>query len=249
MKNALTLIIPYRKRQLAFYSFYNWLTDSSKNSQNLPDIIFIESDKTPSLGVQEKIEEIGFKYFFIHNDGVFHKTSLLNHGLHLVTTKYLMAYDIDLIPYKNSLLLHLELAKTAPLFLITGYRLMVQQSFIDNEDNLDSIIKQATISPEDQPSALKKHLTSHEKFGVLPLFRTEELHKIGGWDENFVGWGGEDQDIIQRYCQEGYNLCRVPDLVYLHLNHQHNSDWYSPKIINKNREYYYQKYNHNGSNS
>ncbi|MBE9222154.1 hypothetical protein IQ215_05535 [Cyanobacterium stanieri LEGE 03274] len=247
MKNELTLIISYRQRQLGFYSFYNWFTSLHFGLKNIVKIIFIESDTQPTLAIQEKIEKIGASYFFVQNNGVFHKTALLNHGLNLVDTKYLMAYDIDLIPHNNSLFTHLEIAKKSSFFLVTGYRLMVQQPLVDNKNDLNFIVEQSAIAPEDQPSALKKHLTSHERFGVLPLFRTEELQKIGGWDENFIGWGGEDQDIIQRYCNEGYHLCRVPDLVYLHLNHHHNPDWYSPDIVNKNREYYYRKYKNNDS--
>jgi len=245
MKNELTFVISYRQRQLAFYSFYSWFTSLDCELEDLPEVIFIESDKKPNLAIQEKLEKIGIKYFYVQNNSVFHKTSLLNHGLNLVDTKFLTAFDIDLIPYRNSLLRHLEIAKKSSSFLVTGYRLMAPQPFIDNKSDLDSIIVRSAIAAEDESSALKKHLTSHEKFGVLPLFRTEELKKIGGWDENFVGWGGEDQDIIQRYCNLGYTLCRVPDLLYLHLHHNHNQDWYSPEIINKNREYYYRKYKDN----
>ncbi|MGY6530821.1 MAG: glycosyltransferase family 2 protein [Cyanobacterium sp.] len=249
MKSELTLIISYRQRQLGFYSFYNWFTSLHFELRDLLKVVFIESDKQPSLTIQEQLEKIGINYFFVQSDGVFHKTSLLNHGLNLVNTKYSMAYDVDLIPYKNSLFDHLDIAKKSAFLLVTAYRLMVKQSFIDDKSDLNSIIEQSAIAPEDKPRALKKHLISHEKFGVLPIFRTEELERIGGWDEEFVGWGGEDQDMIERYSNLGYNLCRVPDLVYLHLNHHHNSDWYSPEIIKKNREYYYQKYSKNDSKS
>lgn len=249
MENDLTLIIPYRQRQQAFNSFYGWFLSCQNKKLPLPKVIFIESDKTPSLEIQKKAEQIGFKYFFVENKKVFHKTSILNIGLNEVSTIFVTPYDIDLIPYQNTLSHHLQLAKTSPCLLVTGYRLMISQSFLKPDDNLESIIKQSAIAPEDQPGPLKKYLTSYEKFGVLPLFLTEKLKNIGGWDENFVGWGGEDQDIIHRYCNQDYTLCRVPDLVYLHLEHHHNSNWYSPEIINKNREYYHRKYNKNDSQS
>ena len=31
----------------------------------------------------------------------------------------------------------------------------------------------------------------------------DRLLEISGWDEKFVGWGGKDQNIIERYLQDG----------------------------------------------
>lgn len=95
------------------------------------------------------------------------------------------------------------------------------------------------------PTALWKHLTKHEKFGVVPFFQRERLSEIGGWDEEFVGWGAEDQDLIERYLKNGYALCRCPELVYLHLFHKQETRWTEPFLVQQNRDYYYWKAHHN----
>lgn len=241
MTNELTLLIPYRQREKALGSFCDWLI-RTRNSEVCPDVrvLLLEGSLTPTEKVCMMTANAGIEYYFIENEGVFHKTRLLNFGLKLVSSHYVLAYDVDLIPYRYSLLRHLHLTKSSPLFLVTGYRLMLDRASLIGS-NLDEEIERATIAPEDLPTALKKHLTSFEKFGVLPMFETELLQQLGGWDENFLGWGGEDQDLIERYSRLGFTLCRVPELVYLHLHHGYEPDWHSPDILTRNRSYYYDK--------
>jgi predicted glycosyltransferase involved in capsule biosynthesis len=241
MPDLLTLLIPYRQREKALVSFCEWSIDA-RNSKACPQIrvILIEGSSTPTENVAAIAAKAGIEYYFVKNEGVFHKTRLLNFGLKLVSSNYVLAYDVDLIPYGNSLLRHLHLTQSSSHFLVTGYRLMCDRpSLIDN--NLDEECDRSSIAPEDMPTALKKHLTSFEKFGVLPMFETKLLQQLGGWDENFLGWGGEDQDLIERYSRLGFTLCRVPELVYLHLNHDREPDWYSSEILTRNRSYYYSK--------
>ena len=111
INDRLTLLIPYRRRNLAFNSFYNWLLWYKKenNQTSLPfQILFIENDLRPTDTVKEKIEKLGGRYYFLQGEGVFHKTYLLNFALNLVNTQFVVAYDVDLIPYQDSLIRHLK---------------------------------------------------------------------------------------------------------------------------------------------
>lgn len=242
MLYELTLLIPYRQREKALESFCDWLIHA-RNSLICPDlrVILLEGNDRPTEKVCKIAAQAGIEYYFIENLGVFHKTRLLNFGLQLVSSDYVLAYDVDLIPSRSSLQHHLQLARSSPLFLVTAYRLMLNQPSLIGRDLQEEVVNEAAIAPEDMPTALKKHLTSFEKFGVLPMFKTELLKQLGGWDENFLGWGGEDQDMIERYSKLGVTLCRVPALVYWHLHHDYNPDWHSPEILTRNRRYYYGK--------
>ncbi|TXH10799.1 MAG: glycosyltransferase [Hyphomicrobiaceae bacterium] len=42
---------------------------------------------------------------------------------------------------------------------------------------------------------------------------------IGGFDEEFVGWGGEDEDIANRLYRLGIPFCALPECVVYHLDH------------------------------
>ena len=79
-----------------------------------------------------------------------------------------------------------------------------------------------------QPSLLKTSLlhyrsNSHtNKSWSYIFFKRDRLLAINGWDEKFIGWGGEDRDIIERYLIDAQFLARFPEFIYLHLPHPPN---------------------------
>jgi N-terminal domain of galactosyltransferase len=239
----LTLLIPYRNRMSALLSLLKWL-----QLHGFPAawpglrILLLEGAESASVEVQSLCQSYGLAYHFLDMGPVFHKTKLLNLGLSLTQTRYITAYDTDLLPLNPSTLRkHLQLAINSPALLITGYRLMLETESWSGAPTLTELATSGQIAPEDQPTALRKHLLEQERFGVLPLFATERLQELGGWDESFLGWGGEDQDMIERYLGQTMSLCRVPELVYLHLAHDYHPDWHNPALIEQNRHYYYRK--------
>ncbi|MEM6451450.1 MAG: galactosyltransferase-related protein [Cyanobacteria bacterium P01_D01_bin.105] len=238
----LSLITPYRDRlshlttQLAW-----WQQFSFKQSI---EWIVIELTATPSDAVKKLLFQQSVQYLHLPCEGAFHKTKAMNLGLRAASGKLVAAFDVDLIPLGKTLRQHCELAEAAPNFLVTGYRLMAQTETVDIE-SLDKAADAAALGPEENPSALRKYLLKGERFGVMPLFWRDRLQAIHGWDEAFIGWGAEDQDLIERYLADRENgadrrsLCRCPDLTYLHLKHEPAADWNSEALTQKNRAYYY----------
>jgi hypothetical protein len=94
----------------------------------------------------------------------------LNLGLTLSQTEFVAPFDVDLIPIgdRDTFKRHLQLAILAPKFLVTRYRVMVEQETV-NIDELDTILEQTSIAPEDKPTPFWKHLIRGERFGVVPL--------------------------------------------------------------------------------
>ncbi|MFH7241501.1 MAG: glycosyltransferase [Spirulina sp.] len=245
---SLSLVTIYRRRphhlavQRAWWQrclAQFWLTHPN---QNLPwEWIVVEADDAPTPGLREDLEQHQARYLFLSNPGTLHKTKALNLGLHQAQGTYLTPLDVDLIPLGNTLTDHLHLASLSPQGLVTGYRLMAATTTV-KLDRLDEALAAATIAPEDQPTALRKHLIQGEKFGVLPYFLRQHLLDIQGWDEAYVGWGAEDQDLIERYLAASRSyLLRSPQLVYLHLHHEADPDWREPATIAANRRIYYSK--------
>ncbi len=208
--------------------------------------IVVEADDAPTPGLREDLEQHQAHYVFLPNPGTLHKTKALNLGLHQAQGTYLTPLDVDLIPLGNTLADHLHLASLSPQVLVTGYRLMAATTTV-NLDRLDEALVTATTAPEDQPTALRKHLIQGEKFGVLPYFQRQCLLDICGWDEAYVGWGAEDQDLIERYLAASHSyLLRSPQLVYLHLHHDADPDWREEATIAANRRHYYSKAQRSG---
>lgn len=235
----LSLITIYRNREQHLRSQLVWW---QQNATLLKDCewIVIEADTMPSSGIKKMLQSQNIQYQFMENSGILHKTKALNLGLKLTQGKYVTPFDVDLIPVQKTLMKHLDLAEVSPKILVAGYRVMTSvESVLPNE--IEGILEQSTIAPEDQPSALYKHLLKNERFGTLPFFERQRLLEIQGWDENFIGWGAEDQDLIERYLETSRYLCRSPHLVYLHLHHEPEFQWREETNIIANRQKYYQK--------
>lgn len=224
----LSLIVTYRQRETHLKAQLDWW--KNRVTQDI-ELIIVEADEQPSTWIESAIAS-PIKYAFLPCKGVFHKTKALNLGLSLAQGEFVAPFDVDLIALGNTLCQHLQIAQLAPQLLVTGYRIMSQAEEPMAKDSW-------TIAPEDMPTALRKQLIDGERFGVVPYFNRHRLLKIGGWDEKFVGWGGEDQDIIERYLQAGYHLCRCPQLVYLHLPHPPNQLWTETSLVEQNRKHYY----------
>ncbi|WP_373538148.1 galactosyltransferase-related protein [Microcoleus sp.] len=237
----LSLIITYRQRehhlktQLAW-----WKTQASSNLLSICEIILIELDRVSSPWILPEITNLPISYNYLPWAGTFHKTKALNLGLSLSRGQWVTAFDVDLIPYQNTLERHLKMAQISSQMLVTGYRMMCDKACLDFEQN-SAIIEELKVAPEDRPTALFKHLTRRERFGVAPIFQRQRLIEIGGWDETFIGWGAEDQDIVERYLGEDRYFCRSPELIYLHLAHQPDPNWSESQWIEQNRQHYYAK--------
>ena len=185
------------------------------------EIIVVESAENPIHG--ELCRSLDIRYAFDRCVGTFHKSRLLNAALAMAKGDFVAPYDIDLLPLGTTAGLHLALAVAHPQLLITGFRLMSSHE-LPTED-LESMRSEATLGPENGPTAILKWLVQNERFGVVPHFRRDALNSLGGWDERYVGWGAEDQDMLERYLALGVSLMASPDLVYIHLHHPPDPDW------------------------
>lgn len=235
---GLSLITPYRDRLHHLTNQLAWWAQCSPSFRQHLDWLIIEVSSAPSPGLEEMLQQQQIRYLHFPCAGPFHKTKALNLGLSHAYEDLIAAFDVDLIPLGKTLERHLALTRRSPHFLVTGYRLMAATETVDLKE-LDTAISQASLGPEDQPTALRKHLLSGERFGVMPIFWRDRLEVINGWDETFVGWGAEDQDLIERYLSPEATLCRCHELTYLHLKHGPAKDWNSPSLTEANRTYYY----------
>ena len=122
---------------------------------------------------------------------------------------------------------------------MTGYRLLTRRTRVGPAE-IRSVAEKARVSSEDGKSALRKHLLFGERFGHVPMFQRTTLESIGGWDEKFLGWGSDDQDVIERYLKASDSVfIRSPDFAYLHLFHRQAPLWNEKRFVDDNRRRYY----------
>jgi hypothetical protein len=230
----LTLLIPYRKRLQHLKTFVRWFADDPSYGGRV-EAILLELDGAPSEA-REMARASGLRYQFIECAGVFHKTLALNRGLSLAVGTLVTSFDIDLVPINDALNRQLRAALESPAVLFTAYRLLSRRTQVAPEE-VAGAAETARISSEDGRSALRKYLVNGERFGQVPLFETETLRRLRGWDESFIGWGAEDQEVIERYVSAaGKVFVRAPDFTYLHLFHKPAAFWNEPELTAENRK-------------
>jgi predicted glycosyltransferase involved in capsule biosynthesis len=71
---------------------------------------------------------------------------------------------------------------------------------------------------------------------VCSCFPAKLFDELGGLFEGYVGWGCEDQDLIERMCLSELTLVRSYDLLYFHLPHGHETGWREAALIAQNRK-------------
>lgn len=226
----ISLIVTYKKRRehleqlIAYFSRINF-------NINI-EIVLIEGDVTDSLSHDVTLLPY-MRYHHMPMEGVFHKVKLLNIGLQMARGKYVIPYDVDLLPLNGALDTTFRLAKNSPGVLVSGYRLMSPTPHYDENPEVWGY------APEDSQSAIRKQILNGERFGVCPAFLRTRLLDIGGWNEKFQGWGGEDQEIIERYCATGVELARFPGIAYVHLDHDVAEGWNDEQLTQRNRDLYH----------
>lgn len=237
----LSLIVAYRNRPEQLRSLLNWFPEAVRRSAAALELIIVESSVAPSL--DNASLPPGVKYHYERGDGPFNKSRLLNHGLALATGEFVTSFDVDLFPYDLSFKTHLALARESERILVVGYRMTTTWRSFSIED-LANVQGTAGVARENlHEGFLRDQLLHKHRFGHTPLFRKKYVDALNGWDEQYVGWGAEDQDMIHRYLGTDRFLLTSPDIVYLHLEHGHVADWNDGELTRKNREYLYKKLN------
>ena len=146
------------------------------------EIVLVEQDKF------SKISELNLrlKHIFIKTNMPFNKSWAFNVALKYVKTPIIIFGDSDLIMDPSSFI---ESVKYLDNFdVVNPYNSVIdltpQESLID----INSILNINRIGRGDAADDIQKVPLC----GGIIMFKKEALIKIGGWNEDFIGWGAED---------------------------------------------------------
>ena len=144
----------------------------------------------------------------------YHRTRQLNEMLNIVNTPVVVNYDIDVILPVDS---YIESEKliiegTSDFVYPYGdgqYQREISLAFNRNDFNVNFDLQSID-------NKLLKTITS--KYGHCVFANTKKYIECGGENENFIGYGPEDQERENRFITLKYNVSRVDNLVY-HFEH------------------------------
>ena len=147
------------------------------------EIIIVEQDKTQKL---KESDHRARHYIFLEHNGPFEKGWAFNVGTKYATTDTIIFGDSDVImdptEFKNTL----KEFKNNEYDVLNPYKSVVD--LLKNENNL----------PFDKLKSIPRAgrgENDHQKVpfcGGITIWKRDAVTKVGGWAEEFMGWGAED---------------------------------------------------------
>lgn len=174
-----TFIVAYRHRTDRIFNLkrvLDWILGF-----NGVEVIIVEQDDAPRL---HAFTLRGFKHIFVKSDLPFNKANAFNVGLKAASSDVVVFGDSDLIMNPTAFIDSLK--KLEEFEAVSPYNRVIDLE--QNEVNMS--IEQMMMIPRSGRGEF-----DHQKVplcGGIIMFRKEAIHRIGGWCEDFIGWGGED---------------------------------------------------------
>lgn len=211
-------------------STYNWpealtLVLKALNEQSYHNFEVVVADDGSTESTQLAIEKLQPDYriplrHIWHEDQGFRLSAIRNKAIQATEGEYLIFLDGDCIPRKDFIEQHANLAESGRF--VTGNRVLLSESFTSTvlaeqipvqiysmaewfihrlRGNINRLLPLITLP-------LKKWRTRNQTkwrraIGCNIAAWKSDLITINGFDEDFVGWGYEDSDLVIRLIKSG----------------------------------------------
>ncbi len=163
-----------------------------------------------------------------HEDHGYQRSKILNRAIDQARSDWVVLTDADCLMERHFIEDHLRMAE--PRGYIQGNRAYVKETACEGfRPVLAKVIPRLLANQmENRKAAIRCPLLDklrgphHWNMPVGANFSTSKkaMEEIDGFDESFMGWGGEDVDVFDRLKQCGYTgKYPVNQTVLYHLNH------------------------------
>lgn|SRR5574343_321297 len=219
---AFTYIIGYRHRQdriLNLRRVLDWI-----NGFSGAQVIVVEQD------THSKIQHMNLKcqHIFVKSKMPYNRSWAFNIGTKYAQSNIVVYGDCDLIMNPNEFIEGLKAIENHDV--VSPYRSVIDLTADETAGDFNSVFN------INRPGRGENDNQKINLCGGIVIFRKDSIMKIGGWCQEFVGWGGEDDFQTMKVTRLGLTSVEMPYRVY-HLWHereQPNMTWYqrSLKILN-----------------
>jgi len=172
-----------------------------------------------------------------HEDKGFRLAEIRNKAIQRASCEYIIQIDGDVILSKRFISDHIHFAQKN--CFITGSRVLLDEKMTE-EALKNEIYHFSCLTPRlrNRPNAIRFPLFNsfiqlqnqllkklyHGIRGCNMSFWRQDLIDINGYDENFVGWGREDSDIVIRLVKKGVFKKKIKfAAIQFHLYHKENN--------------------------
>ncbi len=178
-------------------------------------VTVVESDTAPTW--RDTVEPLVDHYVFARHDGHFNKSWAVNVGVRDTPgePELICVLDTDILADRRFLSRNLDrMAREPELSAFLPYRRMY---CLDPETSAAAVRRRCERGEADVPLDAVRSLVLKEPPGACLWARSTIFDAIGGFDERYQGWGGEDDDVVARLSLAG-RFTRFDDPL-LHLAH------------------------------
>lgn len=176
------------------------------------NIIIIEADNFQKVNIQNDSVEY---HFIFDNQAIFHRTKYLNQLLNLATTPIVAIWDADAIALPHLVLDAVNKIKLGEYVMSFPY----DGRFYDMSPAVTQTFQKTLNYNLLEKNISMMHLM-HGYYSVGGAFIVDKSRyiKIGGENENFLGWGPEDAERVKRIEINGLSIYRSVGPLF-HLSH------------------------------
>lgn len=140
-----------------------------------------------------------------HEDDGFRKTIILNKAIALATGEYIIEIDGDVIPERHFIQDHIDVMRSG--YFVCGSRVMLQS---------DGSVRPSHYVNTFRCRLFRKLIATHKpKFSVRHVlgcnfaFWRADFIAVNGYNEDIVGWGHEDIELVFRLMSKGIKERRL----------------------------------------
>jgi len=216
------------------------------NRDDFDEVVISDDGSSPQTveKVKARLGHYSFPIEYVwRNSDQFELAASRNQGVRAAKGDYLIIFDCDFLAMPGTIAQHVRLRKrgrfvagrckyltekqTADLFAQDS----LKEGYLENlyRTQNDAELKKLNFRYHRRNILTRMGLANAKKHSIgshISIYR-EDLQKVNGYDENFVGWGGEDNDLSQRLVSVGI-LC-IPALVKTRLLHM----WHPTELDGK----------------
>jgi len=197
-----------------------------------PEIIVVDQDNHRASDRPKPVVDAvphTIHYYHLHHPGLFNKSWALNVGVRKSTRAILMFIDVDMVAPPNVYQHSAAMIREGAVQALHMYRKFINTSQAD-ADGFKSVLDQVNGDPN-AAEAWIDHLQScavpatgeyavdrtrldpHSPlFGGMTALTREAFDRVGGCEESFAGWGGEDNAM-------SFKLQHMVNTASLNTNH------------------------------
>ena len=210
-----SVLITYREngsedRRANLLATLAWLAQSVEH-----EVIVVEQDALPRLNGE--LPHPRCRVAFAYNPGAFNKAWGLNLGARLARSNTLVYCDADMV---ISGLLDKSVSLCRNGFqLVKPYRRMVD---LTREETAQVRAGDFDLQPVRGPKSRPNRESQSETVvlcGGIFVIRADAFRHLGGWDERFLGWGGEDDALSYKVQRARLSTVELDQRPALHLWH------------------------------